>query len=246
MRFPQTETPNSVPVCPRGHYNQGSGGGCRLSTDVNGNNVTTAETAYGAWFDTGASEALLVPVTKAATGLKPLAASDFDPDGGNISAVYRWIDQTETAGAVTTITDPELRSPPNNSTPLGRSLYYARLYFNNYVKAKDTMGNPIDPKSACRANLVIIVTDGAEMCDANKGSALNLTTCAQTGYATYNPEVQACNLNIGSKVPTYLLTDAGLTAAEKTAANAIAAAGGTSQAIFVTLTDTAAVKQALI
>ena len=37
------------------------------------------ETTYGAWFDTGASQALLVPVTKAPTGLKPVAASDFDP-----------------------------------------------------------------------------------------------------------------------------------------------------------------------
>ena len=29
--------------------------------------------------------------------------------------------------------DPELRSVPNANTPLGRSLFYARLYFENYV-----------------------------------------------------------------------------------------------------------------
>ena len=94
-------------------------------------------------------------MTKAATGLKPLAASDFDPRGGNISAIYRWIDQTERrSGTPAVITDPELRSPRNDSTPLGRSLYYARLYFDNYVKAltrrRCRTRQPLDPKAACR------------------------------------------------------------------------------------------------
>jgi len=254
MRFAQTENPSMTPVCPSGHYSQGSGGGCRISTDTAANNTTAGEVAYGAWFDTGASQALLVPVTKAATGLKPLAASDFDPAGGNISTIYRWIDQTEAAsGTPAAITDPELRSPPNNSTPLGRSLYYARLYFDNYVKAMAPAGDggpakPLDPKAACRSNLVIVVTDGGEACDTTKGTSLNQTTCATTGtYATYNPELQACKLRVTSKVPTYLLTDSGLTTAEKTAANAMAIAGGTGPtAIYVTLTDTNAVKQALL
>ena len=47
-------------------------------------------------------------------------------------------------------------------------------------------------------------------------------------------------------VQIYILTDNGLTTAEKATANAIAAAGGTGQAIFVTLTNTAAVKSALV
>jgi MYXO-CTERM domain-containing protein len=246
MRFPQTETPGTAPACPRGHYNQGNGGGCRLSTDSQANNSTGAQMTYNTWFDTGASEALLVPVTKPATGLKPTAGSDFDPLGGNISSIYRWIDLTETAGAVTTITDPELRSPANSSTPLGRSLFYARMYFDNYVKAKDAMNNPLDPKAACRTNLVILVTDGGEACDTTRGSNLNVTTCASTGYATYSPEVQACNLKVTSKVLTYILTDDGITGTDRTVANGIALAGGTGSAIFVTLTDTNAVKQALI
>ena len=47
-------------------------------------------------------------------------------------------------------------------------------------------------------------------------------------------------------VLVYILTDNALTNAEKTTANAMAAAGGTGTAVFVTLTDTNAVKQALV
>ena len=33
--------------------------------------------------------------------------------------------------------DPELRIPPNTYTPLGRSMFYSRLYFENYVYPND-------------------------------------------------------------------------------------------------------------
>jgi len=141
--------------------------------------------------------------------------------------------------------DPELRIPPNAYTPLGRSMFYSRLYFENYVY-------PNDPKKACRQNILIIATDGAETCDTTKANnaTLDTTTCAQTGYATFHPEVQACLAHHSAVIPkgvlVYILTDSGLNTAEKTAANAMAAAGGTGQAIFVTLTDTNAVKQALV
>jgi MYXO-CTERM domain-containing protein len=248
MRYPQTETAMSAPVCPRGHYNTGSGGGCRLSTDANGNNTTTAEMAYGPWFDTAAAQALVVPVTKPSTGLKPAAASDFDPSDANITEVYKWIDLSETAGSVATITDPELRSPSNASTPIGRSLFYARMYFDNYVKAKNASNVAIDPKAGCRQNLVIFVTDGSEQCDTTRGAgAVDPVTCVGTGFATYQPEVQACKLNVMSKVPVYILTDKSIVAADQQAANRMATLGGTGPtAIYVTLTDTNAVKQALI
>ena len=79
--------------------------------------------------------------------------------------------------------DPELRIPPNTNTPLGRSMFYSRLYFENYVY-------PNDPKKACRQNIVIIATDGAETCDTTAGTSIDPTTCAQTpanSYATFNP-----------------------------------------------------------
>jgi hypothetical protein len=252
MRYPQV-TGAVAPVCPRGHYNTGTGNGCRLSTDTTANNTATGEMAYGdgVWFANAAAQALIVPVTKPSSGLKPLVAGDFDPADANIAAVYQWIDMSETL-AGTPITDPELRSPSNASTPIGRSLFYARLYFDNYVKAKQTTDGgmvPLDPKGSCRQNLVIFVTDGSEQCDTTRPaltSVVDPATCAATGFATYNPEVQACKLNVLSKVPVYILTDNGIAAVDKATANRIAALGGTGSAILVTLTDTNAVKQALV
>src|SRR5262249_29433393 len=157
---------------------------------------STTETAYGSWFDNSIAQALLVPLTLPASGLKPGAASDYDPSDGNISEVYRWIDLTDSGLTGSPNTDPELRAPSSSNTPLGRSLYYAREYYENFVY-------PTDPKKACRSNIVILATDGADTCDntKNTGATLNLTTCAATGYATYHPEVQACKLNHSSVIP---------------------------------------------
>ena len=243
MRYPQT-TGVAAPVCPRGHYNTGTGGGCRLSLDTTANNTVAGEMAYGAWFDTTVGEGLIVPVTKPATGFKPLAGSDFDPSDANIGEVYKWIDLGESA-AGTPITDPELRSPSNASTPIGRSLFYARMYFDHYVKV------PLDPKGSCRQNLVIFVTDGSEQCDTARPALTTVvdpTTCAAAAtFATYNPEVQACKLNVLSKVPVYILTDSSIPAVDKATADRIATLGGTGpKAIYVTLTDSNAVKQALV
>jgi MYXO-CTERM domain-containing protein len=258
MRFPQTFTPAQADNCPNARWSNAgtsvSGNlGCRMTTQSDN---PSSQTSYGTWFDNGIAQSLLIPVTRAPTatppdagpsaGLQPVDANDYDPPGANITSIYSWIDQTESTSNVpaTYKTDPELRIPPNNNTPLGRSLFYARLYFENYVY-------PLDPRKACRQNIVIIATDGAETCDTTAGSKLDINTCAQTGtYGTFNPEVTACALNHSAVIPkgvqTYILTDNGLTTAEKATANRIAAAGGTSQAIFVTLTDTAAVKSALV
>jgi MYXO-CTERM domain-containing protein len=245
MRYPEIEVPGQAPVCPNGHYTNdhttalpvgctgnctaGCECGCRMPTQ-------TTETTYGTWFDNGYRSALVVDVTKRPAAGKPVAG-DFDPTDGNISEVYRWIDGTEDKTAVTTITDPELRTHANWYTPIGRSLFYARMYFDNYVK-------PVDPKGACRTNIIIFVTDGDETCDTTKAgnSTLNYATCAQTGYGTFHPEIQACLLNVNSSVKTYVLTDVSTSAAN----DLIAKAGGTNTAIRVTLTDTAAVKAALV
>ncbi len=249
MRFPQTFNTAQADNCPNAFWtNTGTAVsgtlGCRMTTQSDNPN---SQTTYGNWFDMGIAQSLLIPVTRAAAGLKPGASTDFDPLGANITSIYSWVDQTESTVA-TSYTDPELRIPPNNNTPLGRSIFYARMYFENYVYPND---NPI--WRDCRQNIVIIATDGAETCDTKTGTSLDATTCAQTpaaSYGTFEPEVTACALNHSTVIPkgvqTYILTDSGLTNAEKTAANKIAAAGGTNQAIFVTLTNTAAVKSALV
>ena len=245
MRFPQTFNSGQADNCPQAFWSNANtsvsgNAGCRMTTQSDNPN---SQTSYGTWFDNGIAQALLIPVTLSSSGLKPGGASDYDPLGANITSIYRWIDQSESSSAAS-YTDPELRIPPNNSTPLGRSLFYARLYFENYVY-------PNDPRKACRQNIVIIATDGAETCDTTAGTALNTTTCATTGtYGAFHPEVTACALNHSAVIPkgvqTYILTDSGLTTNEKAAANRIAAAGGTGSAIFVTLTNTAAVKSALV
>jgi MYXO-CTERM domain-containing protein len=247
MRYPELEDPTQAPVCPNGHYKNdattaspvGCTGGCRDACKCGCRLPThTTETTYGAWFDNGFRSALIVDVTKPPTApaIKP-ATGDFDPSDGNITDIYRWIDGTEDTDQVAPIVDPELRTHGNWYTPIGRSLFYARMYYDNFVK-------PADPKGSCRTNIVIFVTDGDETCDdAKAGNAtLDYTTCAQTGYTTFHPEVQACLLNVTSKVKTYVLTDTSTSAAN----DLIAKAGGTTTAIRVTLTDTAAVKAALI
>jgi MYXO-CTERM domain-containing protein len=245
MRYPELEKPGQTPVCPNGHYANDSStalpvgctGNCTGSCECGCRMPThTTETTYGTWFDDGYRSALVVDVTKRPAGLKPVAG-DFDPVDGNLGAVYGWIDGTEDADAVTTISDPELRTHANWYTPIGRSLFYARMYFDNFVK-------PADPKGACRTNIIIFVTDGDETCDGSKNNnaTLNLSTCAATGYADFHPEVQACLLNVDSKVKTYVLTDTSTSSAN----DLIAKAGGTTSAIRVTLTNTAAVKAALV
>jgi MYXO-CTERM domain-containing protein len=245
MRYPELEEPKQKPVCPNGHYSNdpttalpaGCSGNCSVACECGCRLPThTAETTYGPWFDSGYRSSLVVDVTRRPASGKPVAG-DFDPADGNISEVYRWIDGTEDAGKVTTIADPELRAHVDWYTPIGRSLFYARMYFDNYVR-------PTDPKGACRTNIIIFVTDGDETCDTGKAgnATLNLATCAQTGYATFHPEVQACQLNVTSGVKTYVLTDTSASNAN----DLIAKAGGTNAAIRVTLTDSTAVKAALV
>ncbi|MDB4981511.1 MAG: Tryptophan synthase alpha chain [Myxococcales bacterium] len=234
-------TSEACGVGPVGHYYLDStvGLGCRLSTDPsNTTNASGAEPAYGAWFDSAINQALRVDLTKAVPGTKPVAA-DFDPSDANIARIYRFIDNTENPGPVANaaaLTDPELHA--NGGTPLGRSLFYSRLYFDNFINTA------ADPRRACRQNIVILVTDGNDTCDYNSGSALNYQTCAQTGFSTFHPEVQACKLlRSGSKVKTYVITD---TTVSGNLNSNIAIAGGTGGAIKVSLTDTAAVKAALV
>jgi hypothetical protein len=245
MRYPELENPGQTPVCPNGHYSNdsttalpiGCTGACRGACECGCRLPThTTETTYGAWFDNAYRSSLIVDVTKRPAGLKPVTA-DFDPIDGNIANVYRWIDNTEDTTTGATINDPELRTHADWYTPIGRSLFYSRMYFDNFVK-------PNDPKGACRTNLVIFVTDGDETCDTGKAgnATLDLMTCAQTGYAAFHPNVQACQLFRTSGIKTYVLTDVSTSLAN----DDIAKAGGTNAAIRVTLTDTAAVRAALV
>ena len=206
--------------------------GCLMSTN-------TTESTYGAWFGTGAAQVLRVGLTTAAAGATPTTAN-YDPSDGNITSIYRWIDNVELPTNGTAVTDPELHA--NGSTPLGRSLFYGRMYYDNFVK-------PQDPRGSCRQNVVILVTDGGETCDEATApdTSFSLTSC--TGGAAFNPfhpVAQACQLFRTSGIKTYVVTDSGVSSAEIAANNRIAAAGGTTSAITVSLADPNAAKAAIV
>jgi hypothetical protein len=216
----QTHTATSYPA------------GCLMTSNTN-------ETTFGPWFNTGASQVLRVGVTTAAPGVTPTAAN-FDPVDANIPGIYRWIDNVELPNGNGAVTDPELHGL--TYTPLGRSLFYSRMYYDGVVK-------PNDPRASCRKNVVVLVTDGAETCDdgAAPDNTFNMTTCTGgAGFNPYHPVVQACQLFQQSKIKMYMITDDGLTAGELAVADRIALAGGTTKAIRVSLADANAAKTAIV
>ena len=186
MRFPQTFNTAQADNCPNARWSNAgtsvSGNiGCRMTTQMRQPELRDQlrDLVRQRHRPVAADPGDAAP----RPGSSRAAATDYDPLGANITSIYSWIDQTESTSttAATYATDPELRIPPNNNTPLGRSLFYARLYFENYVY-------PNDPRKACRQNIVIIATDGAETCDTTAGTKLDVNTCAQTGtYGTFNP-----------------------------------------------------------
>jgi hypothetical protein len=204
--------------------------GCLMST-----NTLPSQTAYGSWFTSGASELFHVGVTAAPAGTMPTNAQ-FDPPGdAQMASIYKWIDNVEAPTSAGAVTDPELH--PNEYTPLGRSLFYANLYFQNEII-------PNDPKGMCRHNVVVVATDGDDTCDEATApdGTFKLADCTLGGnYDYFNPISQACLLNkMGVKV--YVITD---TTADN-ANDAIAVAGGTAASIRVSLNDPNAAKSAIV
>ena len=250
MRFPQMENACHLDSCNFGTYTAGyyqvvasqQGGdndhtGCKLSQDSN-------QTTYGTWFDNSIAEAIVVPVTKPAAGLDPSGPNDFDPQDGNLLAIFPWLNQHSHCQN-NAIDDPEIQGIPQQWTPLGRSLFYARLYFDNYVIPHES--SSVLP---CRNNVIILVTDGGESCDSTL-SSLNhepttLSDC--NGGTEFNPIRQAC-LGFVPNPPshrypirTYVLTQTGITGNN----DRIALAGGTGSAWRADFTHQDEVKVALL
>jgi len=226
-------TPNRTSGGEVNHSASGFGIGCLMSTNLNN------ETTYGPWFDNGAAQVLRVGVTTAGPGVTPTDAN-YDPADGNIASIYKWIDNVELPTGNGAVTDPELHAL--GYTPLGRSFFYSRMYFDGVVK-------PHDPRGACRQNVVIMLTDGADTCDdvAAPDSTFNNADCSGGGnYDQFNPVAQACQLFKTSGIKTYLVTDTGLSTAQLATADRIAAAGGTSAAIRVSLANAAAAQAAIV
>ncbi len=155
-RFPQRTTPATDRGCYRGHYinaiDTGANLGCKTTAAI--------EAPDGAWFLPDiASEFVVVPVTGK---LPPPDSNDYDPPGANVVTIHRWLNNVEISDGVT-MTEPEIRVG-GPKTPLAASLFYARLYFQRYVK-------PNDPRMGCRKDIVILVTDGAETCGGDAPQA---------------------------------------------------------------------------
>jgi len=258
MSFPQVvvTSPNTSRWCGTsswGHYNPTAGvsnvtipnrvttgnhsatsypSGCLMTTN-------TTQSTYDMWFGNGVSQVLRVGVTTAAPGATPTAA-DYDPADGNIPEIFRWIDNVELPITSAAVTDPELHA--TGSTPIGRSLMYGRFYYDHEVK-------PADPRSSCRQNIIILVTDGGETCDEATApdASFDLSSCSGgVAYNPFHPVAQACQLFRQSNIKTYVVTDSGVSSSELTANNRIAAAGGTTAAITASLADPAAAKAAIV
>lgn len=245
MSFPiQTRTPPPYTVAswcrtanadigPVGHYAPtpsmmaGRSAGCDMSTH-------TGETTFGSWFTSGVGEVIRTGVTTALPGSTPTAAS-YDPPDANLPAVMRWIDNVELPADAGAVTDPELHGM--TGTPLGRTLFYARLYFDNFVK-------PADPRGTCRQNMIVLLTDGIEFCDTTApDSTFDMATCTGGGtFSDFHPIYQACRLRVGSGIMTYVIADSGLTAPELANNDRIARAGGTVAAVRVSLADSSPAK----
>jgi len=223
-------------IGPVGHYQPtparpGRNAGCDMTTHE-------SETTFGPWFTAGVSEVLRVGVTTAPAGLTP-AASNYDPADANIPAVRRWIDNVELPLDPGAVTDPELHGM--TGTPLGRSLLYARLYFDNFVK-------PADPNAACRLNTLIVLTDGIESCDMTApDTTFDAATCqgGGTSFSQLHPIYQACRLRLDSGIKTTVITDSGLSTSELLSNDLIAKVGGTTAAIRVSLADVTPAKAAI-
>ncbi len=249
--FPHMENACSLDACNFGSYTAGyyrvdgtqQGGaanrpGCKLSEHDN-------ETTYGTWFDSSIGEEIVVPVTDPALGINPPGPSAFDPDDGNILEILPWLNHyTECSNGV--IHDPEIQAIPQQWTPLGRSLFYARLYFDNYVIPHE------DPNVLpCRNNVVILVTDGDESCDTSLSSLNHEPTTISdcSGGNEFNPIRQACLSYVphtGHPYPirTYVLTRDGL-GGSGSRNDRIAIAGGTGHAWEANFSDQDEVKEAL-
>jgi uncharacterized repeat protein (TIGR01451 family) len=248
MRFPQKENTCNLDTCgfdgtTAGYYMltpENTGGangnpGCVMTSHQD-------ETIYGSWFDEGLPETLLVPVTKPENGFMPGSTSDYDPSDANIPALLQWLDN-KTQCTSGTIHDPEVQAVRWAYTGLGRSLFYAKTYFDNYVI-------PNDPVAACRQNIIIVITDGEETCDNSltpmTAEPSSLADCV--GGDEFNPTRQACLLSQVDApshpypIKTYVITQTGLGGTN----DSIALAGGTNSAIEADFTNQDQVKAALL
>jgi hypothetical protein len=219
-----------------GFYRAASLYGYLMSTHNN-------ETTYGTWFDNGVDEVIVVPVTDPAAGLIPAGPGDFDPADANIPTLVEWVDH-HTECNTNTITNPEIQAMHNTGTPLGRSLFYARLYFENYVIPYE------DPDLLpCRNNIVILITDGYETYDQNLTSMpsepTQLSDC--NGGDEFNPVRQAClSFVVNPPLHDYPIKTYVISHSDNSDNDTIARAGGTGSAWVANLSTPEAAREALL
>jgi MYXO-CTERM domain-containing protein len=127
----------------------------------------------------------------------------FAPD--NPETILGWIDNTANYSGPLPPRDLDFEVRGSGTTPLGGSLETALDYMST------VQGN--DASSACRPYRVVLLTDGLETCDGA-------------------PETAAAAL-LAADMPVYVIGFATTDTAITTQLDAIAAAGGTTEAIFV-------------
>jgi MYXO-CTERM domain-containing protein len=139
---------------------------CKVSSHVPAQQ-TDASCVAGAtdpcapWYDNYKKEVLKVPFGQ-------------PPEG-----ILYYFDEQEDAGAVSALTNPEVRAAFNWYTPLGKSLFYAHGYFNEEVALA-----PSDYRQKCEKLVIAFFTDGEDTCNPSSLDAFFPATWATKLLAT--------------------------------------------------------------
>lgn len=178
QRFPTVGHGTPKPTCDSG-YSQSTmpyDGGPTLITGDDGSHETSA----GGWFSAGEGEIIAVPATPAGAPARVLQWVDFTEELAPTGQRCTYDEDCGTHvcldGACQVAVNPELRA--TGATPLGKSLFYAGEYLRHEVLVEgracsvtDDCGSPHyacvagrchDGLRRCRANTIILFTDGAE------------------------------------------------------------------------------------
>ena len=179
------------------------------------------------------------PACKAGEVLVPFPGAG----GSNYSEMFRWMNGTEgTPPFAGANPDPELHS--DLGTPLGSSLDSMREWLTIAASNTGPNSGPLasghafaDARSGCRQYSVILLTDGDESCCGDPPAAATALRRTCTNGGTWDTTDSRCEIGgspTGTSSVNVYVIGFGVSSAQQTRLNAIAAAGGTGQAYAAT------------
>ncbi len=159
--------------------------------------------------------------------------------GSNYSEMFRWMNGTNgTPPFAISNPDPELHA--DLGTPLASSLDSMREWLTTATSSTGPQSGPLlaghafsDARASCRQYNVILLTDGDESCCGDPPGAATALRRTCTNGGTWDTTDGRCEIGGSpdgtSSVNVYVI-GFGVSSSQRTRLNAIAAAGGTTQA----------------